>query len=107
MRHRGVWKIPPLTTIKLYTLLLLHIGYAKTLEFKNKLDTLTARQFLKIIWINEETAAKAWAIFERFNTDKQWSFTDCTSYVVMQEQGITDVFTFDRHFSQMGFSRLP
>ncbi|WP_233258721.1 PIN domain-containing protein [[Phormidium] sp. ETS-05] len=62
---------------------------------------------MKIIWIDEEIAAKAWAIFEKFNPDKQWSFTDCTSYVVMQEQGITDVFTFDRHFSQMGFSRLP
>ncbi len=92
---------------ELYTLLLLHVGYGKTVQFKTKLDTLTARKVLKIIWISEEIAAQTWKIFEQFNTDKQWSFTDCTSYVVMKNHGITEVFTFDHHFSQMGFIRCP
>ncbi|WP_448572870.1 hypothetical protein [Trichothermofontia sp.] len=35
------------------------------------------------------------------------SFTDCTSYVVMKQHRITEVFTFDHHFSQMGFIPCP
>lgn len=52
-------------------------------------------------------AAQAWSIFAQFNQDKQWSFTDCVSYAVMKELVITEVFTFDHHFSQMGLRRLP
>ncbi len=35
--------------------------------------------------------------------DKDWSLTDCISFVVMQEQSITDALTADRHFEQAGF----
>jgi predicted nucleic acid-binding protein len=80
---------------------------SKTVQFKKKLDFLITRNILRIIWIYEDIAAQTWQIFEQYNKDKQWSFTDCTSYVVMKEQSITEVFTFDHHFSQMGFIRLP
>jgi predicted nucleic acid-binding protein len=92
---------------ELYTLLLLHVGYGKTVEFKNRLDFLIARNALIVVWISEGISTQTWQIFEQFNTDKQWSFTDCTSYVVMKDQGITEAFTFDHHFSQMGFIRRP
>jgi len=39
--------------------------------------------------------------------DKNYSFTDCTSFVVMREAGLTHALTTDRHFRQMGFSVLP
>ena len=90
-----------------YTMLLNNAGYTPTLDFQRKLDIFIQEGVVEVIWITPEIAQQAWVIFERFNTDKQWSFSDCTSYVVMQEQGITDVFTFDHHFSQMGFNRLP
>jgi predicted nucleic acid-binding protein len=86
---------------------LLHAGYSKTVEFKNRLDFLIARNALTVVWISEAIATQTWQIFEQFNTDKQWSFTDCTSYVVMKDQGITEAFTFDHHFLQMGFIRRP
>ena len=35
--------------------------------------------------------------------DKTWSLTDCTSFVVMKEHGLTDALTTDRHFEQAGF----
>ena len=34
--------------------------------------------------------------------DKDWSLTDCISFVVMQEHGITDALTGDHHFEQAG-----
>lgn len=45
--------------------------------------------------------AQAWTVFQRFD-DKEWSFTDCTSKVVMEQLGITTAFAFDQHFHQFG-----
>lgn len=39
--------------------------------------------------------------------DKEFSFTDCTSFVVMKDLKIRDVLTTDRHFAQAGFVPLP
>jgi predicted nucleic acid-binding protein len=47
----------------------------------------------------------AWEIFKQFD-DKEWSFTDCTSKVVMQQLGITVAFAFDHHFRQFGTVRV-
>lgn len=38
--------------------------------------------------------------------DKEWSLTDCISFLVMQEQGTTDALTTDHHFAQAGFKVL-
>lgn len=35
--------------------------------------------------------------------DKEWSLTDCLSFVVMTDEGLTEVLTGDRHFEQAGF----
>ena len=43
----------------------------------------------------------AWKTFEQFD-DKGWSFTDCTSKVVMEQLGIKVAFAFDHHFRQFG-----
>lgn len=40
------------------------------------------------------------------HTDKTWGLVDCISFVVMQERGITDALTADRHFQQAGFRAL-
>jgi predicted nucleic acid-binding protein len=38
--------------------------------------------------------------------DKNWSLTDCTSFVVMAERSLQDVLTSDHHFQQAGFRPL-
>jgi len=43
----------------------------------------------------------AWEIFEQFD-DKNWSFTDCTSKVVIEQLSIKVAFAFDHHFRQFG-----
>jgi predicted nucleic acid-binding protein len=35
--------------------------------------------------------------------DKHWSLTDCISFVVMADHGISTALTGDRHFAQAGF----
>ena len=37
---------------------------------------------------------------------KDWSLTDCTSFVVMRQQGISEALTGDHHFEQAGFAAL-
>jgi predicted nucleic acid-binding protein len=34
--------------------------------------------------------------------DKDWSFTDCTSKVVIEQRRISQAFAFDHHFNQFG-----
>ena len=38
--------------------------------------------------------------------DKQWSLTDCVSFVLMKDRGISDALSTDHHFEQAGFRIL-
>jgi uncharacterized protein len=42
----------------------------------------------------------------RDRPDKEWSLTDCISFIVMQDHGITNALTGDHHFEQAGFTAL-
>ena len=42
----------------------------------------------------------------RDHPDKAYSLTDCMSMQVMRREGLTDVLTNDRHFTQEGFHIL-
>jgi predicted nucleic acid-binding protein len=92
---------------ELYTLLLMNVGYQRAVDFKRKLDVLVQEGILEVIWVSAAVATEAWTVFEQFNVDKKWSFTDCVSYVVMKQRGITEAFAFDDDFAQMGFVCQP
>ena len=57
-------------------------------------------------WITPERVEKAVGWFFHWH-DQSFSFTDCTSFIVMQELGIEDVLTADRHFTVAGFRIHP
>ena len=38
--------------------------------------------------------------------DKEWSLTDCISFIVMQQFGLVEAVTADHHFEQAGFLPL-
>jgi uncharacterized protein len=40
------------------------------------------------------------------HSDKQWTLTDCVSFVTMRGPGISDALTEDHHFEQAGFTVL-
>ena len=71
-----------------YTTLLNREGYLLAIEFDRRLR----RGSWRIERINEFRFVEAQKVFRRFNKDKQWSFTDCTSYIVMRELKIKKAF---------------
>jgi uncharacterized protein len=38
--------------------------------------------------------------------DKDWSLTDCISFAVMSQRGLTEALTADHHFEQAGFRAI-
>jgi predicted nucleic acid-binding protein len=42
----------------------------------------------------------------RQRPDKDWSLTDCISFLVMRQRGMVEALTGDRHFEQAGFVAL-
>ena len=56
--------------------------------------------------IDRDRAERARAIFFRYR-DKDFSFTDCTSFAIMRELRLRAALTTDRHFRQAGFDLVP
>ena len=55
-----------------------------------------------------QTSLQFLAAFEHYRAtpDKEWSLTDCASFVLMRERGIREVLAHDHHFEQAGFVTL-
>ncbi len=84
------------------TLLLVRHSHAAASDF---LDTVERSESLRLEWIGPERFHAAASLFRRHG-DKEWSFTDCVSFVVMRELRLRDAFTSDQHFRQAGFVPL-
>ena len=56
-------------------------------------------------YVDEPTDNAAWELLKA-RPDKDWSFVDAASFVVMRERGITEALTTDHHFEQAGLVRL-
>ncbi len=82
------------------------IGHKPALEFLQAVDAAASSGLLRTYWVSEEVAQAARKLFEKYD-DQLLSFTDCTSAAVCERLSVENVFTFDRHFSMLGFQILP
>ena len=57
--------------------------------------------FCRVEKVTTSDFLTAWRIFSEF-IDKEWSFTDCVSRVIIDRLAITTAFAFDEHFRQFG-----
>ncbi|HET6383695.1 MAG TPA: PIN domain-containing protein [Armatimonadota bacterium] len=69
------------------------------------LRALRREQAVEITPVSSELLADGLTLFEQ-RPDKEWSLTDCTSFVVMEQHGVRVAFTSDHHFEQAGFQKL-
>jgi predicted nucleic acid-binding protein len=74
-------------------------------NFQKLLEVLDKDGHVKIIPARHELFRRGLTLyFER--PDKEWSLTDCISFVAMGDEGLSDALTGDRHFEQAGFAAL-
>jgi predicted nucleic acid-binding protein len=69
------------------------------------IDHLRQRADVPIIPLEPALWERGWDLY-RQRPDKGWSLTDCLSFLVMQEAGLTEALTTDEHFRQAGFRAL-
>jgi len=85
------------------TLLRLRLGLSAAQTWWQQVDRSSRLRWERI---DSDRFEKARQLFFQYR-DKDFSFTDCTSFVMMREVRLTHALTTDRHFRQMGFQVLP
>ncbi len=68
-------------------------------------ESLRASPYVEVVHADRLTDEQVWELFKS-RPDKEWSWVDCASFVVMRQRGILEALTTDRHFEQAGFVRL-
>jgi len=81
-----------------YTIIRLRAGHPIAVQFG---ESLRKSQFIRIEHITPEIVEEAWRLFKTF-ADHDFSFTDCTSFAMMEKLNIHIAFTFDVHFKEYG-----
>lgn len=69
------------------------------------LDALESDPAVEVVPLSEELYGRAAELY-RWRGDKEWGLTDCISFAVMRERGLTEALTADDHFRQAGFRAL-
>ncbi len=88
---------------EMLTLLRLRKGLVTALTFTDKIRK---SKSVRIFWVDDGLFERALDTFKK-SSDKLWSFTDCISFALMRELGLSTAFTFDKHFKEAGFLPLP
>jgi hypothetical protein len=73
--------------------------------FSRVVERIRANSDNEIVPPTEELLNRGIALYDA-RPDKQWSLTDCISFVVMQERKLSRALTGDHHFEQAGFEAL-
>ena len=66
----------------------------------------TGSRVIEIADVGAGLRQQAWDLFTRYD-DKVLSFTDCTSFALLHERSLTEVFTFDSDFARVGLIECP
>jgi predicted nucleic acid-binding protein len=110
--HRQAQEIGALLEGRLVTTeyVLLEVGDAMSRpsdrsRFLTLVETLASDENTEVIPASSQLLSEGIDLF-RNRPDKDWPLTDCLSFVVMTQRGITDGLTGDEHFRQAGFQAL-
>jgi len=61
---------------------------------------------VELVHVDESLFHEGWQYFQQ-HKDKDYSLTDCISFIVMRKLGVNITFTFDGHIVQAGFNKEP
>ena len=77
------------------------LGYHHATAFLQQLETSAT----EVVWVQPADVARAQTIIYRYS-DKQFSLTDATSFVLMERHRIGTALATDHNFAQYGFQLL-
>jgi len=92
-KHRAIIYTSDYVLDEVYTLLKTRGSYKTSIKFMDQIN----KSHIIILRVTEEVEENAKNIFRRFE-DKKLSFTDCTSFALINQFSIKAVFAFDKHF---------
>ncbi len=81
-----------------YTIIRLRAGHSVAVAFG---EAIRRSAVLRIELVTPELLEQAWRIFKRF-ADHEFSFTDCTSFALMEHLHLSAAFTFDAYLREYG-----
>lgn len=73
--------------------------------FLDLLESILADPKTTVVWSERSLFEEGLRLYAA-RRDKEWSLTDCVSFVVMRAHNLTDALTADHHFEQAGFQAL-
>ena len=79
------------------------IGYQAAIAF---LENIASSPRVFKIYSDSMLEEGAESILRQYQ-DQDFSYTDAVSFVVMKQYGITEAFSFDKHFATAGFTLIP
>mgnify|MGYP005854963029 CR=1 FL=1 len=79
--------------VETWALINAHLGRIAAMSYWSML--LETR--LPVLFLEPVEIEIAWVIGKDY-PDQDFSFVDCTTFALMERRGITEAFTFDRHF---------
>jgi hypothetical protein len=88
---------------EIVTLLRVRIGHKVAVEVG---DAIRESSSIEVMWVTPKIEKAAWSLFKE-RQDRDFSLTDCTSFIIMKLRDVNHSFTYDNHFSQMGFKVVP
>ena len=83
---------------EVYTLIRMRVGHRPAVDFG---ESIRSSRFFRIEPVTAADFEAAWRIFRRYD-DKPFSFTDCTSFALMERLKIGAAFTLDRNYREYG-----
>jgi predicted nucleic acid-binding protein len=91
------WVLVELANYMAKTSLRLHAaGFIRTIQNDPRFDVVPS----------SAAAIEAGLVMYEQHHDKQWSLTDCISFQIMRQEGLSQALTADHHFAQAGFEIL-
>jgi predicted nucleic acid-binding protein len=82
------------------------LSHAKTKPFAiEAIKRIYESPMFRVVGFESPLRLAGRALYES-RVDKDWSLTDCVSFAVMAQHGLTDALTADHHFEQAGFRAL-
>ena len=103
LRQGGIFVSSDYVADETLTLLRLRLGLSAALKWWEQVERSSR---VRWEWLSPVRAEKARRWFFQWK-DKDFSFTDCTSFVLMRELRLHRALTTDKHFKLAGFEIAP